>query len=79
VAIKGPSPGPATWLLVTVGDAAAANAALRARADLLDVGPAGPAAIGEILDRHPGVPLCRGWQPADLAGNVIPAQPPGPG
>jgi hypothetical protein len=23
------------------------------------------------------VPLCRGWQPADLAGNAIPAQPPG--
>lgn len=67
----------ATRLLVTAGDAAAADAALQAGADLLDVGPAGPAAIGEILNRHPGVPLCQRWQPADLAGNAMPAQPPG--
>jgi dihydropteroate synthase len=57
-----------TWLVVTVTDAEAAGAAVRAGADLLDVGPAGPAAIGAIAARHPGVPLGRPWPPAALGG-----------
>ena len=74
---RDPSPHAGTWLLVTAGDAAAADTAVLAGADLLDVGPAGAAAIGEILGRHPAVPLCREWRPADLAGNAFLARSPG--
>jgi hypothetical protein len=72
--LRDTSPRTATWLLVTAGDAAAADAAVRAGADMLDVGPAGPAAIGDIMDRHPGIPLCVAWPPAELGGNAILAQ-----
>lgn len=72
--LRDTSPRTVAWLLVTAGDAAAADAAVRAGADMLDVGPAGPAAIGDILDRHPGIPLCVAWPPAELGGNAILAQ-----
>jgi hypothetical protein len=56
-----------TWLAVTVGDASAAGAAVRAGADMLDTGAAGPAAVRDIRARHPGVLLCAQWRQADLA------------
>jgi hypothetical protein len=56
-----------TALTATVRDADAAGAAVRAGADLLDLGRADLAMIAEIRDRHPGVPLAVSWPPARQA------------
>jgi dihydropteroate synthase len=66
-----------------VRDADTAGAAVRAGADLLDLGQGGPAVIGEIHDRHPGVPLAVSWPPARqtvtrLTGLTSPVSPVSP-
>lgn len=77
--LRDTSPCTGTALLVTVGDADAADVAVRAGADLLDVGPATPAAIEEIRGRHPEVGLAAPWRSPGPTGHPAVVLPPATG
>jgi hypothetical protein len=59
-------PGPVTALMAVAGSAVEAETALRAGADIVDLGAAGAAEIAAFMAAHRGVPVCADSGPASL-------------